>query len=427
MTPIVEIGRRFVLDGHEVTMITGSRFADTVTAAGIDHVPLVGVADFDERDPRSFTPEIDRLTGMALSRHQVMGTFVRPIPDQARVLDEVLAGGSAVDVVFADATFAGVVPLLGRPEGQRPRVVGLGTLPLAQSSVDVPPYNSGLPVKEGVLARIRNKGANTVAQRVLFRSVQRCAAALVRSARGTLDFPILDLSRAFDTFVQLSPREFEYPRRDLSNNVVFAGPIIARNTTVSSNGGEGRPSWWPDDTDYYGERPIVHLTQGTLDNHDFTQLVVPALRALADLPVTVVVSTGGASVHTIPTAVPANAVVAEDVDYGWLLPRTALVITNGGFGTVQQALAHRAAVIVAPGGEDKREVAARVAFFGVGVDMGTRRPTPHQIRSAVDTVLASSTMSHAVDSLAEAIARYDPFSVLTRAGHLDAAQPSTAS
>lgn len=417
VTPAVEIGRRLVAGGHDVTMITGSRFSDTVTGAGIAHESLVGIADFDERDPRSFTPDVDRLTGLALSRHQVTGTFVNPIFDQARVVDRVLAAGPAVDVVYADATFAGVVPLLGRPAHTRPRVVGLGTLPLAQSSVDVPPYNSGLPVTAGVLARIRNRGANLIAHRILFRSVQRRAATLVESAGGTLDFPILDLSRAFDAFVQLSPREFEYPRRDLSSNVEFAGPIFSSGAASSSAVGD-TPSWWPNGEEH-GARPIVHVTQGTLDNHDFTQLVVPALHALADLPVTVVVSTGGAPAHTVSAAVLANAFVVEDVNYQWLLPRTALLITNGGFGTVQQALAHRAAVIVAPGGEDKQEVAARVAFFGVGVNMGTRRPTPEHIRSAVDTVLASSTMSHNVDSLADAITRYDPISVISRAGHLD--------
>ena len=229
VTPIVEIGRQFTMAGHEVVMITGSLFENMVSHAGIEHVALAGDADFDERLPLSFTPDIDHLTGMALSRHQVIGTFVRPIPEQASALNRVLAGHRPVDVIYADATFAGVIPLLGQPEDQRPRVVGVGTLPLAQSSVDVPPYNSGLPVTSGVFAQLRNRIANTTAQRILFRSVQRHAAQLVHTAGGSLSFPLLDLSRAFDAFVQLSPREFEYPRSDLSANVVFADPHPLRH------------------------------------------------------------------------------------------------------------------------------------------------------------------------------------------------------
>lgn len=54
---------------------------------------------------------------MALSRHQITGTFVRPIPEQASALNRVLTSHQPVDVFYADATFAGVIPLLGRPAG----------------------------------------------------------------------------------------------------------------------------------------------------------------------------------------------------------------------------------------------------------------------------------------------------------------------
>lgn len=40
-------------------------------------------------------------------------------------------------------------------------------------------------------------------------------------------------------------------------------------------------------------RPVVHVTQGTIANKDFGQLIAPTLRALADEDVLVVVSTGG--------------------------------------------------------------------------------------------------------------------------------------
>lgn len=391
-------------------MVTGSAFGDLVEQAGMSFVPLAGAADFDERDPRTFTPDIDRLTGLALSRHQVLGTFVRPIPDQARALAAALDAAGPVEAVLADATFAGIVPLLGHAVGLRPRVVGLGTLPLAQSSVDVPPYNSGIPMRTGMPARIRNRAANMVVQRVLFRSVQHEAVRLVREVGGELRLPVLDLSRMFDVFVQLSPEGFEYTRRDLSDNVVFAGPILPGDDEVAP------PEWWADVEST--QRPIVHVTQGTLDNHDFTQLVVPAMRALESLDVTVVVSTGGAEIDTIAGPTPANAIVAKHIDYGWLLPRTAVLVTNGGYGTVQQALAHGVPVVVAPGGEDKPEVAARVGHFRVGIDLGTRRPTPEQLRDAVRTATTDSVIRDGVRALAVSARSYDPIATIARAAQL---------
>ena len=43
-----------------------------------------------------------------------------------------------------------------------------------------------------------------------------------------------------------------------------------------------------------------------------------------------------------------------------LLPRTDVLVTNGGYGGVQQALAHGVPLVVAGRTEDKVEVAARV-------------------------------------------------------------------
>lgn len=391
-------------------MVTGSGFAHSVEHAGMSFVPLTGVADFDERDPRTFTPDIDNLTGLALSRHQVLGTFVNPIPHQARALARAMDEAGQVDVVLADATFAGVVPLLNRPAATRPRVVGLGTLPLAQSSADVPPYNSGMAMKTGALARARNRTANQMVQRVLFRSVQRRAVQLVDEVGGTLEFPVLDLSRMFDAFVQLCPEGFEFARRDLSSNVVFAGPILPGGDAV-------QPPAWADVIEAT-QRPVVHVTQGTLDNHDFTQLVVPTMKAMEGLDVHVVVTTGGAPVDAVAAPVPANAVVAEHVDYRWLLPRTAVLVTNGGYGTVQQALAHGVPVVVAPGGEDKPEVAARVAYFKAGIDLGTRRPAAADIRDAIHTAMTDSGIRHSVATLAASAATYDPIATITEAADL---------
>ena len=406
VSPIVRIGGYLLEAGHEVTMITGSRFAEVVERAGMTVVALTGAADFDERDPDSFTPEAAHLSGLALSRHQVMGTFVEPITDQARVLAAVM-DGATVDHVFVDATFAGVIPLLGRPPGTRPPVLGLGTLPLAQRSVDVPPYNSGIPVRSGYAARLRNRAAHQLVERVLFRSVQRAAESRVAQAGGHLRFGVLDLSRAFDRFVQLCPAEFEYPRRDLSSNLVFGGAVGA-----TPRGGSA-PPWW---AEVEGSGlPVVHVTQGTLDNHDLGQLVEPALVALAGEDVHVIVSTGGAPVDTVRVPLPDNAIVVDDIDYTVLLPRTAVLVTNGGYGTVQQALMNAVPVVVAPGGEDKPEVAARVSHFGVGTDLGTRRPTPEQVRTAVRRVLSDPSIADRVRRLADAASGYDPMETVCRA------------
>ena len=96
---------------------------------------------------------------------------------------------------------------------------------------------------------------------------------------------------------------------------------------------------WADDLD--GSRKVVMVTQGTVSNHDFSELVVPTLAALADEPdVLVVVTAGGRSSTTIPGPIPDNARLADYLPLDWLLPKVDAIVTNGGYGTVNQALSH---------------------------------------------------------------------------------------
>ena len=85
---------------------------------------------------------------------------------------------------------------------------------------------------------------------------------------------------------------------------------------------------------------------------------------------------------------PANARVERRIPFDALLPHVDVMVTNGGFGGVQLALAHGVPLVAAGRTEDKVEVAARVAHSGAGVDLRTQTPTAARIREAVSTVLA---------------------------------------
>jgi UDP:flavonoid glycosyltransferase YjiC (YdhE family) len=77
---------------------------------------------------------------------------------------------------------------------------------------------------------------------------------------------------------------------------------------------------------------------------------------------------------------------AQFVPYEQLMPRIAVMVTNGGYGGAQFALRHGVPLVVAPGKEDKVEVAARIAWSGAGVNLRTQRPTPARLRRAVARV-----------------------------------------
>src|SRR5690606_40544801 len=61
--------------------------------------------------------------------------------------------------------------------------------------------------------------------------------------------------------------------------------------------------------------------------------------------------------------------------------------TNGGYGGVQQALAHGIPLVVAGQTEDKIEVTARVGWSGAGINLKTNKADAAKLARAVDTVL----------------------------------------
>jgi MGT family glycosyltransferase len=148
--------------------------------------------------------------------------------------------------------------------------------------------------------------------------------------------------------------------------------------------GAALPDWWADVASTH--RPVVHVTQGTVADDNLENLVLPTIRALAGEDVLVVAGTGRTDPAALGT-LPANVRVAPFVPHSWLLPHTSVMVTNGGFGGVQAALSNGVPLVVAGATEDKPEVAARVAWAGVGVDLRTGSPTPERIRAAVREVL----------------------------------------
>ncbi|WP_431802556.1 glycosyltransferase [Microbacterium sp. bgisy203] len=143
------------------------------------------------------------------------------------------------------------------------------------------------------------------------------------------------------------------------------------------------PPWW----DELDGRRVIAVTQGT-QNVDPTDLLQPALDALADADVIVAASTGVRGVDTLPFPVPPNARAAAMLPFDALFPRVDLLVTNGGWGGTLTALSHGVPLVVGGADLDKPEVAGRVAAAGAGVNLRTGRPAPAAVREAVGRVRA---------------------------------------
>ena len=162
--------------------------------------------------------------------------------------------------------------------------------------------------------------------------------------------------------------------------------------------------WW---RKLDGDRPVVHVTQGTVDNVDLSRLLRPTIEALADENVMVVATTGGPHVSDLDFPIPPNTYVAEHIPHDMLLPKVDVMVTNGGYGAVQRALSTGVPLVVAGNTEDKPEVAARVAWSGAGIDLRTGTPTAKAVRNAVREVLGNGRYLRRARDLEAAYAQRD--------------------
>jgi UDP:flavonoid glycosyltransferase YjiC (YdhE family) len=410
VTPMVAVGRGLVERGHSATLLTGRKYAGTARAAGLGFRPLPAEVDYDDAHLEDWLPDRQRYRGVAAGRYDILGLFVRPLVAQHEALIRALAE-DRYDVVVSEAAFLGALPLLAVEPQRRLPVVGVSATPLALTSVDCAPFGAGLEPDPSLHGLTRNRIITTVLHRGPLRPVQRALDAALREAGAPPpQGNYFDQATRFDLTFQLAAPGMEYPRREMPATVRFVGPLrfqVPGGAPQRDGAGasDGLPAWW---SDLDGRRPVVHVTQGTMANVDLRRLMVPAIRGLAREDVLVLASTGGRPVEQLARQyggpLPGNVRVASFLPYDQLLPRTDVVVTNGGFGGVQQALAYGVPLVVAGSTEDKPEVAARVSWAEAGINLRTGTPGASRVRRAVRRVLSRPTYRREAGRLQDQIA-----------------------
>ena len=107
--------------------------------------------------------------------------------------------------------------------------------------------------------------------------------------------------------------------------------------------------------------------------------------------------------------------MADYLPYEQMLPYVDVMVTNGGYGGVQQALRHGVPLVIAGTSEDKAEVAARVAWAGAGINLKTDRPATQDLSNAVATVLREARFKRAAMTLSQQYRELDPALALKQA------------
>jgi MGT family glycosyltransferase len=397
--PLLTVAQGLVNRGDRVTVLTSASHAPKIRAIGATPRAIPAEADFDMTRLDIDLPGRTDTSGIKRVNFDLVRLFVQPMPHQAKALTEVLAQ-TRFDVVVADCGFFGTLPFLLGDPAARPPVLSYTTTPLMLSSRDTAPFGLGLPPSMTALGRLRNHALNLLSQKVLLRQSQNTTNYLLdRLNSRRLPTFLLDSGTLADRLIVPTVPMFDYPRTDLPANVRYVGAVHPAPTQNFRP-----PPWWPK---LDGDRPVVHVTQGTIDNADPGRLLEPTIEALAGEDVIVVASTGGRDVSQLNVPLSSNTYVAEHIPHDLLLPKVDVMVTNGGYGAVQRALSTGVPLVVAGDTEDKPEVAARVAWSGAGLNLQTATPIPKAVRAAVRTVLGDDRYLRRARELEGAFAQRD--------------------
>jgi UDP:flavonoid glycosyltransferase YjiC (YdhE family) len=404
LNPLLAVAGILIDAGHDVTFLSGTWLRRRIEDSGAKFRPLPIGADLDLRDILAIAPELKDIPPGPEWLHVALERF---FVDTVRPQNEGLLQNLPVDVIVADDMYFGVLPMLLGALPGRPPVVLCGTSFLHWRRDDGAPHFAGLPPATTPAHRQEYAVIAAEHDRVIDQpAALRLNGILKVLGAGPVSLTLFDsVVGLADAYMQLTVPSFEFPR-DIPGSVNFVGtpPIIPNQVPLPP---------WADDLD--GSRKVVLVTQGTVANHDLSLLVGPTLAALADEPNVLVVATaGGRPIDAIPGPIPGNARVASYLPFEWVLPKADVFVTNGGYGSVNQAMSFGIPLVTAGMTEDKADVNARVAWSGVGINLATNNPTPQALRQAVRAVLDEPDYRSRATAMADEFSRIDTRSEILR-------------
>jgi UDP:flavonoid glycosyltransferase YjiC (YdhE family) len=349
--PAIALCLRFLANGDSPTLLTGTKWLETATSAGIAATELLGL------DPAESDNDADA------------GAKIHQRAARMAVLNAPLLADLAPDLVVSDViTVAGglAAELMGLPW------IELNPQPLYLPSKGLPPLGSGLAPGVGIRGRLRDGVMRALTARSWRNGLRERSAARVE-----IGLPAVDPGPRRRLIATLPA--LEVPRPDWPAEAVVVGPLHFEPTSARLE--------IP-----VGSGPVVMVAPSTATTGvgDVAETALETLTPGAVLPEgsrVVVSRLGGRDVPVPPWA--AVGLGRQDE----LLSRTDALICGGGHGIVSKSLLAGVPMVVVPGGGDQWEIANRVVRQGSALLV--RPLTAEALAVAINEVLSSPRFAEA--------------------------------
>jgi UDP:flavonoid glycosyltransferase YjiC (YdhE family) len=407
--PLTGLAAHLRTRGHDVRWYTGPTYRDKLAALAVPHYPFVRATDVNGENVAEMYPEYKDLglgpKAIAFALEKVF--FVNLEAHLHDILD-LREDFPFEAIVFDGGFYAG--RLVAEKTGARAYPVWPGPTPAPVSRQAPPPF-FGLRPMRGPFGKLRDALVMKMVQ-----SSAKGGMKIWRELRAREGLPAWE-GNLFDVHNETSTAMFmvgspgmDFPRDDWPKNMHFVGPLVAHKKP-----GGSLPLPVAEKIAKHRGKVVV-VAQGTIDNRDPEKLFAPALTAFtrpALAEYLAIATTGGRHTETLRARFPHGNVVVEDwLDYDALMPHASLFVSNGGAGSVMQALVNGVPLLLAGKLEAKNDINARLDWRGVALDLRTERPSTDQIERGATRVLGTGTYRENVKALRAELATYDPFAII---------------
>jgi MGT family glycosyltransferase len=394
--------------GHDVRWYTAASYGPRLQSLGVPHLPFVRATGVNSDNLTEYFPEYASLgVGPKAIAFVLEKVFFGNLEAHLHDMLELYEQFPFEAIVFDGALYAGrlVAEKLGLPAYP----IWPAPTPAPMSKTAPPPF-FGLQPMRGPLGRLRD-----ALVKKMLNSSTKAGMKIWHALREREGLPPWNGS-IFDVHNETSRALFmvgcpglDFPRDDWPSNLHFVGPLLPHRSESST-----LPQALVERLATHTGSVIV-VAQGTVDNRDAEKLFVPTLTALAGTEPLVVATTGKRNTEELARRFPApNVVVVDHADYRLLMPKASLFISNGGYGSVMSALAHGVPLLLAGKLEAKNDINARLGYRGLGIDLGTERPTARQITRGVRRIFDDPRYREAAVRIQHELSQYDPFAIIER-------------
>jgi MGT family glycosyltransferase len=355
--PMLDVALAMRAAGHRVVLQTLADERERVVAEGLEHRPIaaaieaIGLKDYEGKNPMA----------------QIRATFDCWLARAPHEVGDLRAASAEVgpDLLVVDANTWGAAAFA---EAQRRPWAMFLPYALPVASPDTPAFGPGFAPPRHALDRLRDRvvwaivGGATKRQMAELSRLRASGGAAPARSYG-------DLFGRADVLLYRTAEPFEYRRSSWPANVRAIGPGLWAPP------GEA-PAWLRD-----LPRPRTLVSVST-EFQDDGAIVAAALEGLRDEPGSVVVTTS--ALDPAGFSVPHERMRVERfLPHAAVIPHVDVVVTHGGMGTTQRALAAGVPVCVVPWGRDQSESARRAEVSGAGTMLPRARLTPERLRAAV--------------------------------------------